>query len=176
MFAIDLVVAKRMLSFNQGFAKGSAGCLKVVCLDDQLRKVELKGLPPEYQRGLYGPQPQRSKFDFLLLESIDQAIADLLGRRARDAIYDHLATHYRYGREEIPEKIDQFYQFLEEMFGSGAKTLGRTVIRRMFDKLGYEYVNVPGFQFFDYLEALKSRVTRDDAGREQTPTSTHIQP
>jgi hypothetical protein len=133
-------------------------------------------LPQEYGRGLYGPPPQKNRFNYLLLESIDQAFADLLGRRSRDAIYDHLATHYRYGREEIPENIDEFYKFLQNMFGSGAATLGRTVIRRMFDKLGYEYVNVAGFQFFDYLEALKSRVNRDDTNREPTTTSTQTPP
>jgi len=173
---IDLIAAKPMLSFYQGNASGNE-FVEVARLDDQLRNILPQGLPQTYGTGLFSqPPPRRSKFDYLLLESIDQAIADLLGRRARDTIYDHLATHYRYGREEIPDKMTEFHKFLQDMFGSGAKTLGRTIIRRMFDKLGYEYVNVPGFEFFDYLEALKSRASGDEASRERPATDTHISP
>ena len=88
-----------------------------------------------------------------------------MGRRSRDQIYDHLATHYRYGREEIPLKICEFSDFLDNMFASGGRTIGRTIIRRLCDRLGYEFFNVPGFEFFDYLDALRARSQRDTGRR-----------
>lgn len=112
------------------------------------------------------PKPTSSLFDRLLVEAVDVALADLLGDRTRNQIYDYLAAHYSYGREEIPERIDEFYTFLENTFAGGSRTVGRTIIRRLFDKLGYEYVNVPGFEFFDYLETVKARVARDAARQE----------
>ena len=119
------------------------------------------------------PLKQASRtFDGLLVESVDTALSDLLGERTRNLIYDYLAAHYGYGREEIPQKIDEFYSFLQNTFSSGGKTVGRTIIRRLFDKLGYEYVNVPGFEFFDYLEAAKARVGRDEVGRERAANAT----
>lgn len=108
-----------------------------------------------------------TNFDYLLLESIDEALADLLGRKSRDQIYDHLATQYRYGREEIPMKIFEFCEFLENLFSSGSKTVGRTIVRRLCDRLGYEFVNVPGFEFFDYLDALRARSEQGAAGSER---------
>lgn len=115
-------------------------------------------------------------FDRLLIESVDQALGDLFGDRARDEIYDHLATRYSYGREEIPQRIDQFYAFLQNTFASGGKTIGRTIIRRLCDKSGYEYVNKPGFEFFDYLESVKVRVARDAATRQRTAQTASLHP
>ena len=118
-------------------------------------KARVQHLPDEdWSVTNQGPS---TDFDYLLLESIDEALADLLGRRSRDQIYDHLATQYRYGREEIPIKIFEFCEFLEKVFSSGSKTVGRTIIRRLCERLGYEFVNVPGFEFFDYLDALRAR-------------------
>ena len=115
------------------------------------------------------PKPTSNVFDRLLVESVDVALGDLLGERTRNQIYDYLAAHYSYGREEIPERIAEFYSFLEDTFGTGSKTIGRTIVRRLFDRLGYEYVNVPGFEFFDYLEAVRARVARDAAGHGANP-------
>lgn len=110
---------------------------------------------------------QPPEFDQMLIDSVDQALGDLLGSRIRDQIYDYLAAHHNYGREEIPQRINDFYAFLENTFASGSKTIGRTIIRRLFNKLGYEFVSTPGFEFFDYLEVVKARVGREAANRGQ---------
>jgi len=122
---------------------------------EETGRVRVENLPNEDWDAI-GPKPH-TNFNYLLLESIDEALADLVGRRSRDQIYDHLATQYRYGREEIPMKIIEFCEFLEKVFQSGSKTVGRTIIRRLCERLGYEFVNVPGFEFFDYLDALRAR-------------------
>lgn len=116
---------------------------------------------------LQSTSSQQDEFDRWLIDSIDQTLANLLGSRIRDQIYDYLVAHHHYGREEIPRKIDDFYAFLESTFASGSRTIGRTIIRRLFERIGYEFVNVPGFEFFDYLEAVKSRVRREAVRRER---------
>lgn len=136
-------------------------------MDEHDEKLRIQPLSKEDRALTFGLPLHTSRFNYLLLESIDEALADLLGRRSRDQIYDHLATHYRYGREEIPTKIVEFYDFLEKMFSSASRTVGRTIIRRLSDKLGYEFVNVPGFEFFDYLDALRARSERDADRRER---------
>ena len=130
---------------------------------------------PEGDWGVTNQGPS-TDFDYLLLESIDEALADLLGRRSRDQIYDHLATQYRYGREEIPIKIFEFCEFLEKVFSSGSKTVGRTIIRRLCERLGYEFVNVPGFEFFDYLDALRARSEQRAGGHERAWQVTPFKP
>ena len=46
-----------------------------------------------------GSDFESKKRELLLLESIDQGLIDLLGRRARDAIYDHLERKCYMARE-----------------------------------------------------------------------------
>jgi len=46
-----------------------------------------------------GSDFESKKHELLLLESIDQGLVDLLGRRARDAIYDHLERKCYMARE-----------------------------------------------------------------------------
>jgi len=143
-------------------------------MEEHAGKVRLEHLPNEAFDAL-GPG-LRTNFDYLLLESIDEALADLLGRRSRDRIYDYLATQYRYGREEIPMKIFEFCEFLEKIFSSGNKTVGRTIIRRLCERLGYEFVNVPGFEFFDYLDALRARSEQHAGERERAWQVTPFKP
>jgi hypothetical protein len=106
-------------------------------------------------------------FDQLLVESVDQTLADLLGERVRNQIYDHLAIHHNPTPEDptqkidIPQRIDDVYGFLDKAFASAGRTIGRTILRQLFDRLGYEFVDVPGFGFIDYLEAVKTRAARD---------------
>jgi len=145
-------------------------------LEENAGKVRIQHLRREDRVDIFGPSLQTNRFDFLLLESIDEAFADLLGRKSRDQIYDHLATQYRYGREEIPLKICEFCEFLENAFSTGSRTVGRTIIRRLCDKLGYEFVNVPGFEFFDYLDALRARSERDADRRERASQAASYKP
>jgi len=140
-------------------------------LEEDSGKAEIQRVQEARRIDVFGSPLQTNKFDYLLLESIDEALADLLGTRSRDQIYDHLATQYRYGREEIPVKIFDFWEFLAKVFSSGSKTVGRTIIRRLCDKLGYEFMPVPGFEFFDYLDNLRARSERNADRRERAPAA-----
>ena len=144
-------------------------------MEEHSGKVKVRHLTKGAVFGVFNPL-QTSEFDYLLLESIDETLADLLGRRSRDKIYDHLATELRCGREEIPGKIYEFYGFLENIFSSGSRTVGRTIIRRLCNKLGYEFVHVPHFEFFDYLDHLRARSERDAANRGIASKATSFRP
>ena len=106
----------------------------------------------------HSPSSKPSAFDRMLTESVDDVLADLLGDRVRDQLYDYLATHYSYGREEIPQKTHDFFAFLENTFASGGSTVGTTIIRRLSDRLGYECVSVPAFEYKEELGALRTEV------------------
>ena len=138
--------------------------------------MKVQNLPKADRKDAFGGSFQASEFDYLLLESTDQALADLLGRRGRDQIFDHLATQYRYGREEIPLKIGQFSEFLENLFSTSSRTVGRAIIRRLCDKLGYEFVQVAGFEFLDYLDALRARYERDAEQRDRLARAASFKP
>ena len=137
-------------------------------------KVRVEPLPEA--RRISNPALLPNGFDYVLLESIDDALADLVGRRSRDQIYDYLATRYGYGREEIPTKVSEFYELLERVFSSGSRTVGRTIVRRLCEKLGYEFVSIPDFEFLDYLSALSAKFERDEESRERESQASFLGP
>jgi hypothetical protein len=74
--------------------------------------------------------------DRLLLESLDEVLDDLLGRKVRFAFYDHLERLYYIGREDVPNRLGDLLLILERTFGKSGKTIERTVARRLCEKLG----------------------------------------
>lgn len=109
----------------------------------------------------------QTTFERLLLESTDEVLSDLFGEKTRDMLYDYLAAQHGYGREEIPKKMDEFYLFLEHVFGHSSRTIGRSIIRRLFAKLNYEYVDVRGFELIDYLQLLNTGLAPDAGSQAQ---------
>ena len=87
----------------------------------------------------------------VLLESIDEALVDLLGRRAREAIYDHLERRCYMARDEIPNKLGQFCSVLETNFGKAGITIERTIAKRFYSKLEKTFIDYPGCSLVDYV-------------------------
>ena len=85
----------------------------------------------------------------------------MFGTRGRDLVYDHVARNYSFGREDIPLHLDDFLALLEDTFSTGSRTIGRTIIRRLYGKLGWAFEVVPGFEFNDYLESARARIGRE---------------
>lgn len=128
---------------------------------------------PQLAGGLYDEYTSAESLDQLLVQSIDEALTDLLGKRTRDAVYDHLERNYALGRTDIPDHMNKFFELMEETFGKGSKTIGKAIIKKMFGKLEWNFVEIPGYEFMDYLEAIRKRITRTLI--EQVNSSSKIQ-
>ena len=74
--------------------------------------------------------------DGLVLAVLDEVLADLLGRRVREAIYDYMAQEHHVAKQELPKHLDEFSDLLEGTFGKGAKTIERMMARRLAEKIG----------------------------------------
>ncbi len=99
--------------------------------------------------------------DGLLDDSIDQVLGDLLGTKAKEAIYDYLERNYSIAREDIPKNIEKFFTLTEKMFGKGSKTIARCIMKRLCEQLGWKFEDIQGFEFSDYLEAVRARIARE---------------
>lgn len=97
----------------------------------------------------------------LLGKSIDQVLDDLLGRKAREAIYDYMERNYSVAREDIPRNTEKFFTLTSDIFGKGSKTIGRSISKRLWEQLGWKFVEIQDFEFSDYLEAAKARNARE---------------
>jgi hypothetical protein len=97
----------------------------------------------------------------LLNDSIDETLHNLIGRRGSEAVYDYLERNFAISRDKIPNNLEKFNALLDETFGRGSKTIGKAIVRKLFEKLSWNFVEVPGFEFSDYLEAVRARIARE---------------
>jgi hypothetical protein len=116
------------------------------------RPVPLQGLLVE------GGRLRTDSVDILLVESVDEALIDLLGRRAREAIYDHLERNYLVARNEIPDRLRDLFMVLDETFGKGSRTISRVIAKRLYAKFGWEFVDMPSYELEDYLKVARERL------------------
>ncbi|MGO8806129.1 MAG: hypothetical protein ACLQO7_05935 [Candidatus Bathyarchaeia archaeon] len=81
-----------------------------------------------------------SKFNELLLESIDEALSSL-GEKPKKATYIYIETKFNIKKQEIPNKINVFSEALKRLLGLGAKYLEIMSMQNLYAKLrGNEYV------------------------------------
>lgn len=100
--------------------------------------------------------PNGKEFDNILLECVDTSLSDLLSPKVRDAAYLVLERTYSISRKEIPQRANQFGSCLEQVFGVAGKTIGRTIVRRLYSKLGLEFLEKPGYEFHDYIRTARA--------------------
>ena len=112
----------------------------------------------------------RGYLTILLLESIDNTLSDIFGTRVREALYDHLERQHRIGRTEIPDRLGEFLNSLYEAIGVGSEAVGRAIAKTMYKKLGWEFIDVRGYQLSDHWEIIKAKAIRDIVN----PTETQI--
>ena len=76
-----------------------------------------------------------SKFDSILTEAIDEALS-ACGERAKSAFYTYLEKSLSLPKREIPTRIDEFSQALENLFGVGARILEILIMKSLYSRIG----------------------------------------
>ena len=125
-----------------------------------VRRLVTEGLAPSRGLLMGGARTLTDPIDALLVESTNEALTDLLGRRAREAIYDHLERNYLAARNEIPDRLPDLLIVLDETFGRGSRTIGKVIAKKLYTKLGWEFVDMPSYGLEDYLKAARERLGR----------------
>ena len=114
----------------------------------------LRGLPKLAMLDRYGLSNGKD-FNRIFLECVDESLADLLGTKVRDTAYLVFQRNYSIARNDIPHLPSQFGSCLDQVFGVAGKTIGRTIARRLYSRLGLAFFEKPGYKFHDYIEAAK---------------------
>jgi hypothetical protein len=94
----------------------------------------------------------------LLSESIEEVLGNLLGERAKQAIYVCLE---RQGlqRQQIPEHLSRFDAFLEDNFGKAGAVIERQIAKRFYTVLGLDLVEEPHHALTDYVDMASRRLS-----------------
>ena len=103
------------------------------------------------------PTQPNPRFRRLLLEAVDDALSSL-GDSVRQAIYFHLERKFNIKKQEIPNKIEEFADAIEEIFGLGAKLVEIRIMKSLYEKDGRMFRYFPEkdeLLFTEYMEAAK---------------------
>ncbi|OLE59924.1 MAG: hypothetical protein AUG17_00080 [Crenarchaeota archaeon 13_1_20CM_2_53_14] len=95
-------------------------------------------------------------FPQLLLESIDEGLS-VLGNEPREAVYQFLRTICSLPREDIPDHVPEFAAGLKRALGGASKVIERLILRRLFEKTGSSFRDVPDTDFNEYVLDAKRR-------------------
>lgn len=98
----------------------------------------------------------RKAFDKLLLEAIDEALASL-GDSAKQSIYFHLEDKFKISRNEIPQRIEDFADGLEKIFGLGARFIEILIMKQLHERIGrpLEWDESKELVFVKYIAVAK---------------------
>ena len=95
--------------------------------------------------------------DDLLLKVVDETMKQVFRDAGAKVIYDYLRKNSHLKREDIAEKPEVFSAALERLLGSGAPMIEKLVLKNLYRKLQLEYAEKEGYEFSDYVKALKKR-------------------
>jgi len=95
----------------------------------------------------------------LLSDSIEEVLGDLLGERAKQAIY---ACLERQGlpQHQIPDHLPRFDAFLEDTFGRAGRVIETQIAERLHTQIGLELIAVPHYGLTDYVDMASRRLSR----------------
>jgi hypothetical protein len=99
-------------------------------------------------------------FKELLLEAVDAALSSL-GDSSKQAIYFYLEKNFTVKKQDIPNKVKEFANAIEEMFGYGAKILEVEIMKHLYVKIGNGFEYFPEkdiLLFVDYIDAARMHV------------------
>ena len=103
---------------------------------------------------------RQAGFNDLLIDSVDETFTKVLGAKATTILYNHWSTRLGMIREEIPCNLPKFFESMDEIFGTGYKTIGEQVIRKLYAKaeipLEYSENRPP----LEYAKELKHILTK----------------
>jgi hypothetical protein len=98
-------------------------------------------------------------FEKLLLKAIDEEFSSL-GKTSRKALYFHLEKDFKLSKRNIPNKIQDFTEAIESIFGAGAKILEIRIMKNLFQDMGYpiQYLSKKeSLEFTEYIEAARTK-------------------
>ena len=97
-----------------------------------------------------------SDFEELVIEAIDQTLSKL-GMGIKQTFYHFLEVHYKLSKEDVPNRIGDFVDALEKIFGTGASLIEINIVKTLRQKIpSFLYIaKSSDLVFEDYLELLR---------------------
>jgi hypothetical protein len=107
-----------------------------------------------------GKRNSEKIFCQILVESIDEAFL-ALGENAKSSIYSYLETKFAISKQDIPNRVDDFSDALEEIFGMAARQIEILIMKCLNQRVDctYKWVSpkwlVPDLTFTRYVILMR---------------------
>jgi hypothetical protein len=79
-------------------------------------------------------KPCKCSFETTLIEAVDESLSSILGHSCKQTIYFQLENAFNIKKQEIPLKIAEFTNAIEQIFGIGAKFIEMKIIVALHEK------------------------------------------
>ena len=100
-------------------------------------------------------------FNDLLVDSVDEAISEVLGSRVTSVFWHHYQAFLGITRDEMPYRLDTLFASLKDTFGVGGETLGRVIVKKLYAKANVPLELKPDHTLAEYVEELKQILSQD---------------
>ncbi len=77
-----------------------------------------------------------TSFEQILLEAIDEALSQL-GESVKISVLLHLGNRFKIEKEEIPHRVNEFQNALEQVFGLGTRYLEILIMKSLNSKMRF---------------------------------------
>ena len=102
-------------------------------------------------------KPRENSFETTIIEAVDEGFSPF-GHSSKQAIYFHLENTFKIKKQEIPYKIEEFADAIEQIFGAGAKLIEIRIIEALHKKI-QDFVHLPKKRelvFTEYVANLRA--------------------
>ena len=99
-------------------------------------------------------------FEEILLEAIDESLI-CLGEQTKKAVYLYLKNTYSLNKHELPYRMEDFKEALEDTFQEGAKLLEIKIMKILYSKVSYGHIQISepeSWEFISYVYELRNSV------------------
>jgi len=115
----------------------------------------------DQRSAMKGRAIQEREFNSLLLDSVDEALTDLLGTKFKDRFFTLLETERQISKKAIPDKLDSFTSVLSAVFGAKAAfVIGRAIAKRFYARLEIQFVERDSYTLLNYGSEAKSMISK----------------
>lgn len=97
-------------------------------------------------------------FEEYLLVAIDEAF-NSIEENCKQTIYHRLEKKYKLNKKDIPDRIEDFSESIESIFGLGAKVLEIRIMKNLYRKIEcpFPYLfNKESLDFVNYIRSARS--------------------
>lgn len=91
----------------------------------------------------------------ILIEVVDESLKSVIGESGREVVYYYLQSSYAIRRENIPENLEAFTEFINSFFGLGAKIIEKTIIRNLCLKLGIRTKQMEDVKLTQFIKSIR---------------------